>query len=107
MMSTSAPFKQPTALASPAAHLLGAQDLRENALAPATIRAYKQQVQRFLSFLDVSPRKLRSKSAEWVDLRLAEYIQHLYSNGYSFTHASHAVFGLVFHYPRLKSQLGE
>lgn len=98
-MSTSTTFNQPV---SPAA-----QDLRENALAPATIRAYKQQVQRFLSFLDGSPWELRSKSAEWVDLRLAEYIQHLYSNGYSFTHASHAVFGLVFQYPRLKSQLGE
>jgi integrase len=76
-------------------------------LAPATTRAYQQQVQRFLSFLDVSPRKLRSKPAEWIDLRLADYIQHLYSNGHSFTHASHAVFGLIFHYPRLKSQLGE
>ena len=105
-MNPSASLRQSFA-ASPAIPLLGVQGLRESALSPATIRAYNTQVQRFLSFLGVSARKLRSKPAEWIDLRLAEYIHHLYANGHSFTHASHAVFGLVFSLPRLKAQLGE
>lgn len=103
MMAASASRFTPRA----ASHHQGVASLRDSALAHSTLRMYSNHVQSFLSFAHVSPGQLRKKPGEWIDGRLAAYIEYLFANGRPFHHACHTLYGLIFQRPALKTQLGE
>ena len=80
--------------------------LRDAAVAPATRITYTKQLSAFLNYSDITPQQLVSLDAADLDLQLAHYIAYLHSTGRSYTHASHALNGLVFQRPEMRLRLG-
>ena len=82
--------------------------LRDGALAPATLKAYDTNVNRFLSFTRLpSLSTLLALSPVIIDQRLSEYIDTLFEQRGPYHYASQTMFGLVFRCPPLRFHLGE
>ena len=82
--------------------------LRNSALAPATLKAYDTNVNRFLSFTRLPTlARLLCLSPVLIDQRLSEYIDVLFAERGSYHYASQTLFGLVFRCPPLRLHLGE
>jgi integrase len=82
--------------------------LRDGALAPATLRAYNTNVNKFLLFTRLpSLTRLLQLSPTLIDQRLSEYIDTLFEQRGSFHYASQTLFGLIFRCPPLRYHLGE
>ena len=81
--------------------------LRDAALAPATLRVYNHNVEKFLHYTRRSFKQLLIMHAAEVDRLLSGYIEHLHRSSSPYEHAVHAVFGVVYHRPNLRSLLGE
>lgn len=82
--------------------------LRDGALAPATLKAYDTNVNKFLTFTRLSSLNhlLRMKPVI-IDQRLSEYIDQLFASHGSYSYASQALFGLIYRCPPLRHHLGE
>jgi integrase len=82
--------------------------LRDGALAPATLRAYHTNVNKFLQFTRLTSIKhlLRLKPII-IDQRLAEYIDHLFASRGSYSYAVQALYGLIYLFPPIRPFLGE
>lgn len=81
--------------------------LRDAALAPATLRAYNNNLVKFLRYTRLTLFQLLQLSAATIDRRLAAYIDHLYSTQGSYDYACQAMFGLIYRAPSLRLRLGE
>lgn len=85
----------------------GSNNLRDAALAPATILTYTSNFNGFLSFAKLSPAQFRLEPVAELDQQLALYIEHLYTIGRPFDSASHALNAVVFNRPAMRSSIGE
>lgn len=81
--------------------------LRNAALAPATLKAYDTNVNKFLTHTRLSLPTLLRLSPILIDQRLSEYIDTMFARRGSFDYANQALFGLVFRCPGLRPHLGE
>jgi integrase len=81
--------------------------LRDAALAPATLRAYTLNLDRFLHFTRLDLPHLTTLTPTQIDLRLSEYIDASFASRGSYDYACQALFGLVYQCPALRYQLGE
>lgn len=99
----------PSFSSSPSFPLLvtGPSILRDAALAPATLRAYRLNLDRFLRHTRLNLSQLLLLPPSQIDLRLSAFIDHLFSVRGSYDYACQALFGLVYQCPSLRLQLGE
>jgi len=81
--------------------------LRNAALAPATLKTYNNNINKFLTFTRLSLPELLRLSPDLIDQRLSEYIDHMFAVHGSFHYATQTLFGLVFRRPPLRFHLGE
>jgi len=85
----------------------GSNNLRDAAIAPATLHTYTTHSQNFLIYAQISPSEFLRTDPTVLDRRLARYIQHLHATGRPFDYASHALNGIVFRRPAVRTLLGE
>ena len=82
--------------------------LRDSALAPATLKAYSTNVNKFLQFTRLpSLAHLLRLAPALIDQRLSEYIDCLFAERGSYHYASQTLFGLIFRCPPVRFHLGE
>jgi integrase len=81
--------------------------LRDAALGSTTLRAYNDNVNKFLHHTRLSLRQLLTLPPFIIDRRLALFIDHMFEHGGSYSYACQAVFGLIYRCPSLKYKLGE
>lgn len=82
--------------------------LRDGALAPATLRAYQTNVDKFLQFTRLhSLDQLFRLKPILVDQRLAEYIDYLFASRGSYSYAVQTLYGLIYRCPPIRPFLGE
>lgn len=82
-------------------------ELRDAALAPSTLAAYKRNLDKFLSFTRLSLPELMLLPPAVIDQRMAEYIDDSFARRGSYEYACQAVFGLIYRHPPMKLHLGE
>jgi len=81
--------------------------LRDAALSKATLLSYTNNLNKFLTHTRLPFLKLIKLSSTLIDQRLSQYIDNLFARNGSYDYASQTMFGLIFHCPRLRHQLGE
>lgn len=79
--------------------------LQDLALAPATLRAYSNQLSSFLTHANLSTSDFYRLSARRLDTKLARFIQYSYDAQSPFPYAAHALHAVVFHRPDVKLAL--
>jgi integrase len=79
--------------------------LQDLALEPRSRKAYDRNLYSFLTFARLPLQQFLIEPATRLDRLLAVYIQYSYDSGLSFTNASHALHGVVFHRPEFKEHL--
>ncbi len=87
--------------------LLVSSSLRNAALTPSTHRAYSRNLDKFLHFTRLSLSQLLVLRSVEIDTRLSSYFEYEFSIKGSYHNACHALFGVIFHCPRVKVKLGE
>ena len=81
--------------------------LRNAALAPATLKAYDNNINKFLIFTRLTLAQVLQLAPTQIDQRLSEYIDDLFLQRGSYEYANQTLFGLVFRCPPLRFHLGE
>ena len=81
--------------------------LRGAALGPSTHRAYSRNLDNFLHHTRLPLRHLLQQPSSRIDARLSDYFEHDFRHRGSYHNACHALFGLIFQCPRLRTRLGE
>lgn len=81
--------------------------LRDAALAPATLRAYNKNLNRFLQFTRLPLSSLLLLAPVHIDTLLSAFIEHLFNTQGSYDYACQSMFGLIYRCPLLRYHLGE
>jgi integrase len=79
--------------------------LQDLALAPASLKAYNTQLNKFLTYSRLSQQQLLSAPAHQLDRLVAEFIQYSYDTDSPYTYASHALHAVVYHRPDIKQHM--
>jgi Phage integrase family len=86
-------------------HNHAGEGLHALALTPPTRHHYASALLRLLQFRRLTLPQLLARSSVSIDQLVADYLNHLFCSGGSFTQAAHALFGLVHEAPRLRLKL--
>ena len=79
--------------------------LWSSSVAPATLIAYNKHLKKFLSYTRLRLSQLLRLSPSRIDTRFVAFLNHLHRTRGSYSYGSQALYGLIFHCPKLKLQL--